>query len=1148
MKNLLLTLVFFVSVSAIAGPIDYETAKNIASEYINKKTGTQKALKHKGFPFLQSRGTTSAASQPEYYIFDVEENEGYIVVSGDDLLKPILAHTDKGCFDASSTNPAVKWWLNAVKANVTLARTSPRTFAQTVGQASADSDGEQTEVAPLITTQWDQSYPFNIFCPQDIVCGEKSITGCVATAMSQIMNYYNYPAKSNGTISYTTEGHGFEINENLGNFTFDYSNMLDNYYNVTATPEQQDAVATLMYACGVAVNADYCTYRTGAYDENATIALKNNFGYKTATEIHQQNYSHKEWNKIIKNELNNRRPIYYAASNEYDRHAFICDGYDTDGLYHINWGWRGNDDGFFELTSMLYSFNATVICGLSPDLTQSPLENRIDYGVNISEGTTFPRSYIRAKYHIQGWYEGDLTWGLAKDGNLVTYNPNSYLNKLELGVITQGDLLLNIPQNIPNGEYKLVGVYKNPANGKMEIIPENSDDTENGRLGHLIVTLTDNNATLSTPQGYSPTILEVTQMVTPEIISNSSETNITLTLINKGSSDYFGELIIDFYTNVENPEYYYVSKNIQIPANETAEYTFSINVPQEGDILHTMISTYDRINDFITIHEEELPICDLVPDFEVNGIFYSIISKKEATVLVTHKGSTFFEYADEYSGEITIPDNVTYDGKTYRVTTIGQSAFNRCSAVTSVTICNNVTTIQDAAFFRCTNLESLTLGNSVKKIKANAFNSCTKLTSVTLPASLTFIGETAFQYCDLREVHIPAELTQLGDYAFTHNYNLQSITIDADNPVYGIPEGNSVLLDKRDNGLLFGWRGATIPDGVTRIGNGAFNGVSGISSITIPASVTSIGQWAFDACRDLTEIHVLATTPPTIYSNTFNGLYERVTLYATAEYANATYWNYFTKFVISGDINIGDFSYTILSEEEKTVKLIGYQGTDSRVEIPQTITSNGKTYDVTVIANRTFYRSNIESIVIPNTVTELERLAFQYCENLKEITLPESLTTIGHAALSHCGFVNLVIPNSVTTIAEYAFDYCGELEKVIIGSGVTSISMLAFDGCTNLQHIYAMGTTPATIVNNTFTNYSATLHVPSGTKAAYEAADYWNEFANIVEIQPGEDPTGIDNIIADEKNNAVYDLFGRRVTELIKGQVYIKGGKKIIYQ
>lgn len=468
-----------------------------------------------------------------------------------------------------------------------------------------------------------------------------------------------------------------------------------------------------------------------------------------------------------------------------------------------------------------------------------------------------------------------------------------------------------------------------------------------------------------------------------------------------------------------------------------------------------------------------------------DGIYYTITDSVAKTCAVTFKGNTYDYIADEYKGDIIIPSEVDIEGDKYAVTAIGEHAFRECAGLTSISIPASVTNIGNYAFYKCTGLKSVciedgessitlgengydgqfnscpleniyigrnlaynahylsgfspfayiatltsvVIGEKVTSLPTFLLKDCSSLTAITIPEGINSIGDYVFQYCDLREIHIPASLSSIGEYAFTHNNNLEKITVAVGNTTYSSPEGSNVLM--QGNNLILGCMGAVIPDFATAIANGAFNGIHGITSITIPENIASIGEYAFEACSDLKEIHCLSINPVSkVGDYAFDGLYEDVTLYVPAlgkkVYTIDTTWKQFANIVAVGEIVSDDFAFIVLSEEEETVQLIDYLGNNTIVNIPSSITINGKTYSVTGIGDCAFYGcTGLTSITIPNSVASIGNAAFYNCNGLTNVTIGSGVTGIGGSAFYGCtGLTSITIPNSVTSIENYAFQDC----------------------------------------------------------------------------------------------------------------------------
>ena len=234
---------------------------------------------------------------------------------------------------------------------------------------------------------------------------------------------------------------------------------------------------------------------------------------------------------------------------------------------------------------------------------------------------------------------------------------------------------------------------------------------------------------------------------------------------------------------------------------------------------------------------------------------------------VTYRGNSYKEYSNEYSGNVTIPEMVNFNGEVYSVTSIGDGAFYDCNNLTSVTIPNSVTSIGLEAFFNCSALTSITIPENVSDIGKFAFSGCTSLTSLTIPNSVTVIYSYAFQNCTgLTSVEIPSSVTEIGPYIFTHCVNLTSIVVANDNPIYDSRDNCNAIIETATNTMVVGCSATQIPNSVTEIAGYAFEGCKGLTSITIPNSVTEIGCFAY--CTNLTSI-TIPNSVSRIGDNTF---------------------------------------------------------------------------------------------------------------------------------------------------------------------------------------------------------------------------------------------------------------------------------------
>ncbi len=469
-------------------------------------------------------------------------------------------------------------------------------------------------------------------------------------------------------------------------------------------------------------------------------------------------------------------------------------------------------------------------------------------------------------------------------------------------------------------------------------------------------------------------------------------------------------------------------------------------------------------------------------NFMVDGLCYNKNSDG-TSVTVTYQNSSYTRYSN-LNGDLTIPSTVTYSGKTYSVTSIGDNAFGGCSGLTSVTIPNSVTKIGYKAFYECSGLTSVTIGNSVTSIGGYAFYGCRGLTSVTIPNSVKSIGDYAFSGCSgLTSVTIPNSVTNIGYEAFYECSGLTSVTI-----------GNSVTsIGSSAFSGCSGLTSVTIPNSVTSIGYSAFRQCSGLTSVTIGNSVTSIGSTAFSGCSGLTSV-AIPNSVTSIGGNAFSscsGLTSIVVESGNTKYDSRNNCNAIietaTNTLVTGCMN------TLIPN---SVTSIGYSAFEGCTGLTSVTIPNS----VTTIGSYAFeHCSGLTSVTIPNSVTSIGDGAFKQCSGLTSVTIPNSVTSIGDYTFYGCsGLTSVTIPNSVTSIGGYAFEYCTGLTSVTIPNSVTSIGKFAFSYCSGLtsvtipNSVTSIGSNFLGMGNNAFVYSGLTSIVVESGNTKYDSRNNCN--------------------------------------------------------
>lgn len=441
MKKILSLMCMAVSLTAMANPVSQEKASQIAKQFL-QQNGRRASLSSAAAPVM-----TRGGQDAPYYIFNAGNEEGFVIVSGDDRTPQILGYAEKGSFNNAHIPASLKAMLDGYA--IQIAKLKEATPAHKTLNAPA--------IEPLLTSKWDQGFPFNKQCPTTPE-GEETWTGCVATAMAQVMYYYKWPAKTTQIIpGYTSWSWGFEIGD-TDITTIDWNNMLP-VYDATSTDAQDDAVATLMHLCDAALQIDFGPTFSGGGTPSIPPALVKYFDYDNSMKsVGRDSYKLSDWNQLIYNELAEGRPVVYNGSSAGGAHAFVVCGYKSDDLFYINWGWSGWCDGYF-LLSVLdpgstagagastssdgYSFWQGAIIGIQPQKGTVPEPARLttanayagSYSYEGDEYKEFPLDNQEINLSDEGyrmflWSENshsnsqeifDFTWGLFNEtGELVT--------------------------------------------------------------------------------------------------------------------------------------------------------------------------------------------------------------------------------------------------------------------------------------------------------------------------------------------------------------------------------------------------------------------------------------------------------------------------------------------------------------------------------------------------------------------------------------------------------------------------------------------------------------------------------------------------------------------------------------------------------
>lgn len=568
---LLLILVLVAPLMLMSQKRSQSEALSIAKDYFDKSQGiTTRAA---SAPVLVAVSTdfqynnltrAQADLNPAFYIFN-QGDDSFVIVSGDDRMKPILGYSTRGAFMIENIPANIRSFLASYvieMSEIDYMQTQPKQLKVT------RTTSYPTSVTPLLgDIMYNQSAPYYDKCP------DKSVTGCVATAMAQVMKYHEYPTQGQGTHSYKSSTEGYECSFDYGATTFDWANMLNQYVTGEYTTTQADAIATLMYACGVSVNMNYTSGDSGAsassvanslikyfkYDENMAFVLRTYFEYD-------------EWMDMIKNELSNARPILYSGISSEGGHEFVFDGYDANDMVHVNWGWAGANDGYFVVSELDpsspgigggtnlgggYTSDQGMTIGIQkPTSTSTYTSYFYCSGIDLSSTSVALGSSLKPTINylinMSTTFDGELAYVLEQSGVVTPISPTYKFSETidtETGFSAISWNSFNLPTSLADGTYVFYAATRNPDKNT------NWDEVRGsiGSTSKYYCTIANGEATFTSYWGTTATISAEVEVV--HALYSGRTASFTLTYQNNSSTeDFYGDIYIALMSgdNVES--------------------------------------------------------------------------------------------------------------------------------------------------------------------------------------------------------------------------------------------------------------------------------------------------------------------------------------------------------------------------------------------------------------------------------------------------------------------------------------------------------------------------------------------------------------------------------------------------------------------
>ena len=1092
-----------ISISLFAGPVTQEQALEKARQFMKNKI-----IKEPRLMMESGVGKNTSTGEQAFYVFNAIGDNGFVIVSGDDRTAPILGYADKGAINMSHMPENLQNWLAGYAEQISALKSS--------GVPLQTANPSWAAIDPLIDCYWGQSEPYNLQCP--VYDGEHSVTGCVATAMAQVMYYHKWPETTSMEIpAYTSTYYvGKNYSSNLPALpitTFSW-NLMKPTYKTNEVGEAADEVAKLMRYCGQAVKMKYSPSVSGA-NLNAEHMVKY-FGYSTsAKDVCRADYFTEEWEELIYHELSNNRPVPYSGSSSSGGHQFLCDGYDGNGLFHINWGWNGTSDGFFVLSVLNpnvrgvgggtaedgYTHGQWAMVGLKPSVgNEVPAPTVYVYQLSLGQ-TQYSRNSSTEDFTSIGVYSSiysndasgnvDHAWGLYKDGECIAVLGLQSNIGLTQNTVESTNATVSFGANLPDGEYELYDIYR--AVGTDDWYKAVGVGTS-----HFIASISDNTLTLNFSSNQEGGLV-VNSVLLKGDYKTGRPMSAVMNLTNQNHSHEQTFYLWEGGTKIGRISTY-------IDYGQTQEGTFYFVPSTAGSITYKITSDSNGSNILWSniVDIVETTAQSLQGSIDIEGMKNDAIAGTTIRATVTLRNIGNKEFADDVYFIVYPRDDfsaVTQQVRRIRLSagesTSVQIEFPDLQANTEYFVdvqyynkIDNQVQLDYAAWSTCKvgyNFVPVKLGFTVNVTNSS---SAGKIYGTTIKANVLLenIGENA--YNDRITVYL------LKQEANTWNYK----TYQENNVELAVGETETIPVEFSD--LEIGgeyklyvyyypenkqsWGGSSLVYTATAdeaisfadehtkaicVANWDTNG-DGELSMSEAALVDNLGEvfknnteiTSFDELQHFSGINAIGSAAFSGCSSLGSVVIpENVKSIGTAAFSGCSSLTSVTVKWLN-PLTIDSECFTNRANATLNVPLTGvsaYQAADYWKEF----------HIVGVDANISFAESAVKAICVSNwdtnsdgelsmseaaAVTDLGTV-FQSKNTIvsfNELQYFTGLTTIGNQAFYNCSsLTSIIIPANVTTIDDWAFAYCSNLLSITIPRSVTSITGNILQGCYRLAAI-----------------------------------------------------------------------------------------------